>query len=215
MIVVIGGEKGGSGKSCLAQNLAVYLILKGRDVLIVDADNQCTTTNWARRRNDNTNVTKINIVQAVGNINETLLDLSKKYDDIIVDVHGQDSNSLRTAMAVATHMLIPFRPKRRDLETLPTMENLVALAKSFNRGLSVKVVLTQCPTLPTQVKRILESKEVCSSFGFEVLNAITTYRNIYDDADEEGLTVLDTKADPKATTEINDIAFEFFGDIKS
>ena len=25
MILLIGGEKGGSGKSCLAQNLAVYL----------------------------------------------------------------------------------------------------------------------------------------------------------------------------------------------
>jgi len=25
MIILVGGEKGGSGKSCLAQNIAVYL----------------------------------------------------------------------------------------------------------------------------------------------------------------------------------------------
>ena len=38
MILLIGGEKGGSGKSCLAQNLAIYLKKhRGMDVLILDA----------------------------------------------------------------------------------------------------------------------------------------------------------------------------------
>ena len=41
MILLIGGEKGGSGKSCLAQNLAIYLKKhRGMDVLILDALDQ-------------------------------------------------------------------------------------------------------------------------------------------------------------------------------
>ena len=28
MILLVGGEKGGSGKSCLAQNIAVYLTMQ-------------------------------------------------------------------------------------------------------------------------------------------------------------------------------------------
>ena len=38
MILLVGGEKGGSGKSCLAQNMAVYLQHQKKDVLLLDAD---------------------------------------------------------------------------------------------------------------------------------------------------------------------------------
>ena len=31
MIILVGGEKGGAGKSCLAQNLAVYLQEKNNE----------------------------------------------------------------------------------------------------------------------------------------------------------------------------------------
>ena len=53
MIILIGGEKGGSGKSCLAQNLAVYLQQSGRDVLLVGAAPQGTSTDWAKEREEN------------------------------------------------------------------------------------------------------------------------------------------------------------------
>lgn len=50
MIILVGGEKGGAGKSCLAQNLAVYLQQSQRDVLLLDADPQGTTTDWVKER---------------------------------------------------------------------------------------------------------------------------------------------------------------------
>ncbi|QIQ74813.1 Iron-sulfur cluster carrier protein (plasmid) [Pseudomonas coronafaciens] len=50
MILLLGGEKGGSGKSCLAQNLAVWLQARGGDVLLLDADPQGTTADWAAER---------------------------------------------------------------------------------------------------------------------------------------------------------------------
>jgi chromosome partitioning protein len=49
MIILVGGEKGGSGKSCLAQNLAVYLQQKNRDILLLDAGLQGTTTDWIKK----------------------------------------------------------------------------------------------------------------------------------------------------------------------
>jgi len=71
------------------------------------------------------------------------------------------------------------------------------------------VVLTQCPALPNQVKRILEAKEVCSSFGVDVLNAITYGRNVYDDSEEKGLSVMEIEPDGKSAEEIRTIAKEF------
>ncbi len=104
MIVLIGGEKGGSGKSCLAQNLAVYLQTASRDVLLLDTDPQGTTTDWAQEREDNDGLVSLASVQASGNVRQTLLDLAKRYEDVVIDAGGQDSEALRSAMTVATHM---------------------------------------------------------------------------------------------------------------
>ena len=213
MIILVGGEKGGSGKSCLAQNLAVYLQSKKRDILLLDADPQGTTTDWIKERDENSKVESIPSVQAAGNIRQILLDLSKRYQDIIIDAGGQDSEALRSAMTIATHMLLPFRPKRRDLKTLVHVEQLIKLAKAVNPELVTKAVITQCPTLPSQAQRILDAKDACESFGLIALNQFTTNRNVYDDADENGLSVFEVDSDPKAKAEIERIVIEFLGEL--
>lgn len=214
MILLLGGEKGGSGKSCLAQNLAVWLQARGGDVLLLDADPQGTTADWAAERADQDDLKAIPVVQAHGNIRQTLLDLRSRYRQIVVDAGGADSEALRSAMTVATHMLIPFRPKRRDLKTLPKVENLARLAVAVNPHLVVRAVITQAPALPSQVQRILDAKEACASFGVSPLEAITTARNIYDDADENGRSVLESGADSRAIEEIEMLACELWGSTK-
>ena len=72
----------------------------------------------------------------------------------------------------------------------------------------VACVLTQCPSLPNQINRILEAKEVVRSFNLRVLNSVTFSRNIYDDSEEKGMSVMDTDPDGKASSEIKDIINE-------
>ncbi|QXR09049.1 AAA family ATPase (plasmid) [Acinetobacter lwoffii] len=213
MIILVGGEKGGSGKSCLAQNLAVYLQQQNRDILLLDADPQGTTTDWVKERDENLELNNIPSVQASGNILQVLSDISKRYQDIIIDAGGQDSEALRSAMTLATHMLLPFRPKRRDLKTLQHIEQLIKLAKAVNPTLIAKAVITQCPTLPSQAQRILDAKEACESFGLSALEQYTTNRNVYDDADENGLSVFEVESDSKAKAEIQQLAIEFLGEL--
>jgi len=38
MIILIGGRKGGSGKSTITVNLSALLAKQGKDVIMVDAD---------------------------------------------------------------------------------------------------------------------------------------------------------------------------------
>jgi chromosome partitioning protein len=40
MIYTVGGIKGGSGKTTISTNLTVYLLQQGRDVILIDADDQ-------------------------------------------------------------------------------------------------------------------------------------------------------------------------------
>ena len=50
MIVLVGGEKGGVGKTTLAVNLAAMRARAGHDVLLVDADKQASANLWASIR---------------------------------------------------------------------------------------------------------------------------------------------------------------------
>jgi chromosome partitioning protein len=42
MIILIGSQKGGCGKSTTAVNISAELAGRGHDVVLVDADRQCT-----------------------------------------------------------------------------------------------------------------------------------------------------------------------------
>lgn len=211
MIVLIGGEKGGSGKSCLAQNIAVFLTTEcNASVIMVDCDPQRTTSDWIQARNNNPKLASINCVQLYGKIRNDLLSLEQHYDVVIVDCGGQDNLALRATMSVAAYILMPLRPKRRDLKTVCHMDDIVATCKMINPKLRASFVITQCPNLPNQANRILEAKEVCKTYDINVLDAITYCRNVYDDSEESGLSVIEIDPNGKAADEIRTIACELF-----
>jgi chromosome partitioning protein len=218
MIILVAGEKGGVGKSAIAQNLAVSIKLAGGDIVLIDTDPQDTSFDWAAEREERLKginpAAIIPRLKARGNIREWLIEQAKRYDHLIVDTGGADSEALRSAMTVADLMITPFRPKRRDLKTLPKVSELVKLATAVNPGLQVRALITQCPSLPSQVVRILDAKEACRSYGIATLDAVTMARNIYDDADEDGSSVLESTVDDKAVEEIRNIATELWGDMK-
>lgn len=215
MMILVGGEKGGSGKSCLAQNLAVYFARdKKAIVLMVDCDPQRTTSDWIQARNGDPSLSAINCIQLYGKIRNDLLSLKQHYDYVIVDCGGQDNLALRAAMSVAEHAIIPLRPKRRDLKTVEHMEDMLSTCKMVNPKLMASFVITQCPSLPNQAGRILEAKDVCRSYGINVLDNVTFSRNIYDDSEEQGSSVLENEPGGKAAQEIIAIAEEILA-IKS
>ncbi|ACA86053.1 AAA family ATPase [Shewanella woodyi] len=211
MIILVGGEKGGAGKSCLAQNVAVHITRKFQaNVLMVDCDPQRTTSDWIQARNEDPELPTINCIQLYGKIRNDLLSQDERFDYVIVDCGGQDNLAMRAAMSVATYVILPLRPKRRDLKTLPHMEDMLSTCKMVNPKMVATIVMTQCPSLPSQYKRILEAKEVVQSFGLRVLNSVTFNRNIYDDSEEQGASVMEIEPEGKAATEIVAIADEIF-----
>jgi len=193
----------------LAQNLAVYFAgNKKAIVLMVDCDPQRTTSDWIQARNGDPSLPAINCIQLYGKIRNDLLSLVQHYDYVIVDCGGQDNLALRAAMSVADHVIIPLRPKRRDLKTVPHMEDMLSTCKMVNPKMIASFVITQCPALPNQIGRILEAKEVCSSYGINVLDAVTYNRNIYDDSEEQGSSVIEIDPTGKAAQEMITIAEE-------
>ena len=113
MIIVVGGIKGGSGKSTIATNLTVMCAIAGQDVLLIDADDQETASDFTALRNETqSNKVRYTCIKLTGAAVRTeTLRLPEKYQTIIIDSGGRDTVSQRAALTVADVALVPFLPK--------------------------------------------------------------------------------------------------------
>src|SRR4051812_12578823 len=110
MIILIGGQKGGTGKTTIATNIEAMMVTKKRNVLIVDTDRQESASSWCAERQDNLTVTRIPCVQKFGRgLTREIEELSKHYEDIIIDACGHANDELRMAMGVADKMYVPLK----------------------------------------------------------------------------------------------------------
>ena len=209
MIVLVGSQKGGCGKSTTAVNLCAELARNGKDVVLVDADRQCTAANWAMDRNGKEKLPIVNCVQKYENIRDALLDLNKRYEYVIVDAAGRDSRELRTGMTAANVLLVPFRPSQPDLDTLQNLQEIITQAKDLNPLLTVYGLLTLAPTNPV-VQEAEEAREYLMDYPeIKLLNTIIRDRKVYRDAMSEGLGVVEMN-NLKASEEIQSLIQEIF-----
>lgn len=206
MIILVGGEKGGSGKSCIAQNLAVFLAVdKVATVLLVDCDSQGTTADWIKLRNNNMNALPIDCVQLNGKIRNQLLGYNSQYQYVIVDCGAQDLLALRSTLSTADIALLPMRPKRRDLKTLNHLDELVNSCKMVNQQLAAHIVFTQCPSQPNQQSRVNDAKTSASLYDIPIAEFVLHERHIYDDSEELGLSVIEAEPKGKAADELRSL----------
>ena len=104
MIISCANIKGGVGKSCLAQNIAVALLKRRKRVYLVDADSQETTADWIEERRDNPDLENIRFAKLTGKIREELLSIEEQFDIVVVDCGGHDSDTMRWALSASTHV---------------------------------------------------------------------------------------------------------------
>lgn len=207
MIILIGSQKGGCGKSTTAVNICAELARNKRDVVLVDADRQSTAANWITDRSANENLPVVHCIQKYENIRETLLDLDKRYEYVIVDAAGRDSRELRTGMTAANILLVPFRPSQPDLDTLPNLQEIITQAHDLNPELMVYGLITMAPTNPI-VHEADEAKQYLKDYPkIKLLNSIIRDRKIYRDAMSEGLGVVEMD-NRKAIDEIQSLMQE-------
>jgi chromosome partitioning protein len=207
MIILIGSQKGGCGKSTIAINIAAYLVNQSKDIVLVDADQQQSSANWVKDR-DETELRQVHCVQRYGDIKNTLKDLNQRYEYVIVDVAGHDSKELRTAMLVADYLLVPFRPSQFDLDTLPHLSEVIDQALSFNDELKIFGLLTLAATHPS-VSEVQQANDYLSDFPlFTALNTVIHDRKIYRDVTAEGKGVIESN-NSKAATEFSAFMKEF------
>lgn len=206
-VFLIGGEKGGVGKSTITTNIAVELAHRKADVIIVDTDPQKTSFKWSERRTDlleNNSLLypRVSCVYKDGNIKDLIKSFVEKYDVILIDASGRDSQSLRTGLIVADKFICPTRASQADLETLPHICNLIEIAKDFNEELIAKAVMSCVSTNPL-INEAKQAEELLTDFAkyLSLADSLIYERKVYRDALLKGLGVVELD-NIKATEEI-------------
>jgi chromosome partitioning protein len=142
-VVVLGNEKGGSGKSTAAVHLAVALLKAGQRVATLDLDcRQQSFTRyldnrsaWARRTGldlelpvhrcikpgeamqilDNESSELVQFLDAVGTV-------ERAFDFIVIDTPGSDTYLMRLAHAMADTLVTPINDSFLDFDVLGTID---------------------------------------------------------------------------------------------
>jgi chromosome partitioning protein len=210
MIVVVGGIKGGSGKSTLATNLTVIRALEGKKVLLVDADEQRSASDWAEHRENLGIFTPWATVQLIGaNIRSQLLKMVTDYDNIIVDTGGRDTTSQRSALTVADIFLAPFQPRSLDVWTVGKVSSLVEEIRSVNPSLKAYAVINRADPQGNDNQDCAEILK--ESEGITYLPNFIGQRKAFANAAAEGLGIIELKnQDRKAVSEIRHLCDAIF-----
>lgn len=189
MIITIAATKGGVGKTTIATSIAAHLAQCSKRVALVDADSfQASTHKWAHYRKNKEDNLEV-ILTHLPDLRDFLRDLSKKYDAVIVDAAGRDSDQMQTALKVSDLALHPTSTNMLDLQELTTIRYRVEQAQEVNPELRSVWVLNKCST---NVKLEAKTKEaysfICEAGGV-VLNTWLHNRDAWDDVYAMGLGI--------------------------
>jgi chromosome partitioning protein len=203
MILVIGGVKGGSGKTTVAINLAVMRARAGLDVLLIDADDQESASDFTALRNKSHDTgagyTCIKLTGA--NVRTETQRLKDKYQDIIIDTGGRDTTSQRAALTIANVLLVPFVPRSLDIWTLDKVSKVIEEVQAVNQNLTAYAFINRADPRGQDNQEAEEILKSVSNINFIDCPLIT--RKAFGNATSAGAGVIELKPkDEKATEEI-------------
>lgn len=212
MIIVVGGLKGGTGKTTLATNLAAMHVLNHFDVVLVDADRQASAAFWGNLRDNAGDTPRVPCFQKRGDgLGLELKELASKYETIIVDAGGYEHQEMKLAMTVADLFIIPTNPSQFDLAGLEMIVPIVLECRVFNPGLETLTVINRAHPNPN-ASEIKDTKVFVSEIKHVTLfETIIRDRIVFRKAAREGKSVVEVKPiDPRANSEIQSFYTEVF-----
>ena len=206
MLTVIGSLKGGTGKSTVTFNLALWVLLNRRSVLVVDLDPQATLTDVVRVRREEGYLPEV----ALMNTLDQALQVAADYDEVIIDIGPSDPATMYAAILAAQQVLVPVPPSQADVWSTQRFVRKVRELRGERDQPQLVGFINRADT-HTAVR---ESDEAFGALGMieglRVLRPRLRQRMMFRRSLSEGLSVQELERRGKAAQELDELAHAFF-----
>lgn len=202
-VITLAQQKGGSGKTTLAANLAVAFRKRGLDVALLDTDPQGSLGRWFMTRRERIADTGLDFATASAwGVSYECEKLRKAVAVVIVDTPPKVDADLRPALREADLILVPVSASHVDLWAT---EGVLDLAARENRRATVVLNRAKANT-----RLAAEVAEAAAGLNAEVTAARLANRVAYAETLGQGLGVLEARRGA-ASAEVETLADEILG----
>lgn len=192
--IAIISQKGGSGKTTLAVNLAARAAAAKHESCVVDTDPQATAASWSDWRGD---FLPVVVTAPPARLGRTIESAKKNgVDFVVIDTPPHADAAAREAIKVADIVLIPTKPRAFDLAALEPIADLVNYAKT-----PAFVVLNGVPSGATKLAK--SARTAAKDIGLDICPVELGERADFHRSSAKGETANEHAPDGKAAKEID------------
>lgn len=201
-VIAVLNQKGGSGKTTIATNLAFALKQAGHKVLLIDSDPQGSARDWNEANGGA-------LLPVVGLDRETLPSdlkaIQSGYDFVVIDGAPQIARLAAAAVKAADVVLIPVQPSPYDIWAAADLVELIEARREITEGKPKAAFVISRAIKNTRLSG--EVSEALAGYELPVLQNFTTQRVVYPTTASTGGTVFSEAGNP-AIAEIEAIMGE-------
>jgi chromosome partitioning protein len=209
MILSVLNQKGGVGKTTLSIHLATAFAQTGARVLLIDADPQGSSLDWAAIRTVDPLFTVVGLPKA--SLHKEIAALGRDYDHVVIDGPPRVYDVARSAIMASDCVLIPVQPSPYDVWAAKEIVDLLKDASSFKENLKSAFVINRKIT-NTAIGR--DVAEALAAYSLPVLKASLCQRVSFAESAAQGGTVLEADPTSLAAQEMKALATEILEFVK-
>lgn len=203
MIIGVLNQKGGVGKTTLSVNIAGALARHGKRVLLIDADPQGSSLDWAAAREGEPLFAVVGLPKP--SIHKELPLIGEGYDHIVIDGPPRVTDLARSAIMASDVVLIPVQPSPYDIWAADEVVKLIQEASVFKENIKSVFVINR-RIANTAIGR--DVREALEAYGLPTLDASIVQRVVFAEAAAVGRAVYEQDRDGVASQEIEQVVAE-------
>ena len=201
-IIALLNEKGGTGKSTIATNLASALHLRGRRVVLVDADPQGTSRDWRSASPEGIDLPPVVALDRP----EMLQSLASiQADLVVIDTPAKAEKMTAAVVRIAQTALVVIQPSGADIWASAAAVKLIQQKIDVGGRIDAGFLVNRVSGVSKLSKEVLTGD--WNDYGLSMLEHSIGNRVVFAQALTDGLSVYNL-ADAHAKQEMNQLIEE-------